>query len=115
MHSEITIRHATDNDVTAVRHLAALDESDAPQGDALLAFVDGELVAARSVRGLGRGGRSVPPHAPRAGAAGPAAPPGAGRVNPMLTWEVACWHSTEVRRVSALRRAAAPRRFFPRF
>jgi len=50
MHSEITIRHATDNDVTAVRHLAALDESDAPQGDALLAFVDGELVAARSVK-----------------------------------------------------------------
>jgi hypothetical protein len=49
MHSEITIRHATDNDVTAVRHLAALDESDAPQGDALLAFVDGELVAARAV------------------------------------------------------------------
>ena len=50
MHSEITIRHATHNDVTAVRHLAALDESDAPQGDALLAFVDGELVAARSVK-----------------------------------------------------------------
>ena len=51
MHSEITIRHATQNDVTAVRHLAALDEADAPQGDALLGFVDGELVAARSVRG----------------------------------------------------------------
>ena len=51
MHSEITIRHATQNDVTAVRHLAALDEADAPQGDALLAFVDGELVAARSTRG----------------------------------------------------------------
>ena len=51
MHSEITIRHATDHDVTAVRHLAALDEADAPEGDALLAFVDGELVAARSVRG----------------------------------------------------------------
>jgi hypothetical protein len=51
MHSEITIRHATDNDVTAVRHLAALDEADAPQGDALLAFVDGELVAARPTEG----------------------------------------------------------------
>ena len=51
MNSEITIRHATDNDVTAVRHLAALDEADAPEGDALLAFVDGELVAARAVRG----------------------------------------------------------------
>ena len=51
MHSEITIRHATDNDVTAVRHLAALDEADAPKGDALLGFVDGQLVAARSVRG----------------------------------------------------------------
>ena len=50
MYSEITIRHATDQDVTAVRHLAALDESYAPKGDALLAFVDGELVAARSVR-----------------------------------------------------------------
>lgn len=51
MHSEITIRHSTDRDVTAVRHLAALDEADAPEGDSLLAFVDGELVAARSVRG----------------------------------------------------------------
>ena len=51
MFSEITIRHATDHDVTAVRHLAALDEADAPQGDALLAFVDGELVAARSKEG----------------------------------------------------------------
>ena len=81
MHSEITIRHATDQDVTAVRHLAALDESDAPQGDALLAFVDGELVAARSVRGPGRGGRPVPPHPSRPAAAGSAEPYGAGRVS----------------------------------
>lgn len=51
MHSEITIRHATDDDVTAVHHLAALDEAEAPKGDSLLAFVDGELVAARSMRG----------------------------------------------------------------
>ncbi len=51
MHSEITIRHATTNDVTAVRHLAALDETNAPEGDALLAFVDGELVAARELQG----------------------------------------------------------------
>jgi hypothetical protein len=51
MHSEITIRHATDHDVTAVRHLAALDEDTAPEGDALLAFVDGELVAARAMNG----------------------------------------------------------------
>ncbi len=50
MHSEITIRQATSDDVAAVRHLAALDESEAPRGDALLAFVDGELVAARSMR-----------------------------------------------------------------
>ena len=51
MYSEITIRHATDHDVTAVRHLAALDEAEAPKGDALLAFVDGELVAARAMQG----------------------------------------------------------------
>ena len=51
MYDDITIRHATDADVTAVRHLAALDESDAPQGDALLGFVDGELVAARATHG----------------------------------------------------------------
>jgi len=51
MHNEITIRKATDNDSTAVRHLAALDSADTPKGDALLAFVDGELVAARSAEG----------------------------------------------------------------
>ena len=39
-------------------------------------------------------------------------------MNPMLTWEIACWHSTEVRRVSSLRRPLHPlhpRRFFTRF
>lgn len=52
MHNEITIRQATDSDSTAVRHLAALDSADTPRGDALLAFVDGELVAARSAEGM---------------------------------------------------------------
>ena len=36
-------------------------------------------------------------------------------MNPMLTWEIACWHSTEVRRVSVAAPRAARRRFFPRF
>ena len=36
-------------------------------------------------------------------------------MNPMLTWEIACWHSSEVRRVSSLRRPLHRRRFFPRF
>ena len=35
-------------------------------------------------------------------------------MNPMLTWEIACWRSSEVRRVSSLRRALHGR-FFPRF
>ena len=35
-------------------------------------------------------------------------------MNPMLTWEVACWHRHEVQQVTSLRRGLH-RRFFPRF
>ena len=35
-------------------------------------------------------------------------------MNPMLTWEVACWRHAEVRRVTGLRRALH-RKFFARF
>ena len=51
MYQEITIRHATHDDSRAVLRLAALDDRPAPRGDALLAFVDGELVAARPLDG----------------------------------------------------------------
>ena len=50
--SEITIRKARDEDASALARLAALDEAEVPTGAALLAFVDGELAAARP---LGRG------------------------------------------------------------
>lgn len=45
--SSITIRHSTDSDSAAVLQLAALDDRPAPHGESLLAFVDGELAAAR--------------------------------------------------------------------
>lgn len=45
----ITIRHRTHEDGPAVLRLAQLDDRPAPKGDALLAFVDGELAAARPV------------------------------------------------------------------
>lgn len=45
----ITIRHKTHEDAYAVLRLAQLDDRPAPEGDALLAFVDGELAAARSL------------------------------------------------------------------
>jgi hypothetical protein len=48
---EITIRAATVGDMPAVLRLAALDDRPAPRGDALLAFVDGELAAARPLDG----------------------------------------------------------------
>jgi hypothetical protein len=51
MYQEITIRHATHEDMRAVLQLAALDDRPAPRGDALLAFVDGELAAARPLDG----------------------------------------------------------------
>ena len=48
--SEITIREARSEDARAIARLAALDEAEVPCGDALLAFVDGELAVARSLR-----------------------------------------------------------------
>ena len=47
----ITIRHSTHRDGPAVLRLAQLDDRPAPQGDALLAFVNGELAAARPAQG----------------------------------------------------------------
>jgi hypothetical protein len=46
MTGAITIRSATDADAAAIRDLALLDGGSAPTGDALLAFVDGQLRAA---------------------------------------------------------------------
>ena len=43
MTGAITIRSSTESDVPAIRDLALLDGGGAPVGDALLAFVDGEL------------------------------------------------------------------------
>jgi hypothetical protein len=51
MQQEILIRHATRDDSRAVFRLALLDDRPAPRGDALLAFVDGELAAARPLDG----------------------------------------------------------------
>ena len=48
--SEITIREARSEDAAAVLRLAALDDRPVPSGSALLAFVDGQLAAARSLR-----------------------------------------------------------------
>jgi hypothetical protein len=50
---EITIRPATADDAPAVLRLAALDDRPAPLGDSLLAFVDGQLAAARPLDGRG--------------------------------------------------------------
>jgi len=47
MNDSITIRHSRPEDGSDVVRLAALDDSPAPHGDALLAFVDGRLAAAR--------------------------------------------------------------------
>lgn len=43
MTGAITIRSSTDADIAAIRDLALLDGGPAPLGEALLAFVDGEL------------------------------------------------------------------------
>jgi hypothetical protein len=51
MESAITIRQATEEDRPAVWRLAALDDRRAPRGEALLAFVDGELRAAVGLDG----------------------------------------------------------------
>ena len=56
MSHAITIRHSRPEDGRALHRLAALDDSPAPGGDALLAFVDGRLAAARS---LAPGARAV--------------------------------------------------------
>jgi hypothetical protein len=48
MTDAITIRSSTPADLSAIRDLALLDGGKAPQGDALLAFVDGELRVAVS-------------------------------------------------------------------
>ena len=46
MTETITIRPATSQDEPALRRLAELDSQPPPQGETLLAFVDGELRAA---------------------------------------------------------------------
>lgn len=51
MTESITIREATGADRPAVERLAALDEAPTPRGDTLLAFVDGQLAAARPLGG----------------------------------------------------------------
>jgi hypothetical protein len=48
--NDITIRRSTDEDRTAIARLAQLDSREAPSGDSLLAYVDGELRAAVSLR-----------------------------------------------------------------
>ncbi len=53
MNQEIIIRPATHEDLPAVLQLAALDDRPVPRGDSLLAFVDGELAAARPLDGRG--------------------------------------------------------------
>src|ERR687892_2497491 len=45
MTNSITIRRSTTGDATAVARIAALDSGRAPEGDALLTFVGGELRA----------------------------------------------------------------------
>jgi hypothetical protein len=45
MNHSITIRRSTTADEAAVDRIAALDSGHAPEGDALLAFVGGELRA----------------------------------------------------------------------
>ena len=45
MNHPITIRRSTAGDAAAVARIAALDSGRAPEGDAMLAFVGGELHA----------------------------------------------------------------------
>ena len=45
MNHPITIRRSTAGDAAAVARMAALDSGRAPEGDAMLAFVGGELRA----------------------------------------------------------------------
>ena len=52
MTEAITIRRSTFSDQTRIMRLAALDDRPAPHGDALLAFVGGDL---RAVLGVAEG------------------------------------------------------------
>jgi hypothetical protein len=45
MNNPITIRRSTTGDAAEVARIAALDSGHAPEGDAMLAFVGGELRA----------------------------------------------------------------------
>jgi hypothetical protein len=47
--SQITIREARATDAAGIERLARLDDSAVPSGAALLAFIDGQLAAARSL------------------------------------------------------------------
>ena len=49
MNDAITIRHSRPEDDRALHRLAALDDRPAPAGEALLAFVDGRLAAAKAL------------------------------------------------------------------
>jgi len=51
MQDAIIIRHAGSADSKAITRLAALDDRAVPKGDALLAFVDGDLAVARASNG----------------------------------------------------------------
>jgi hypothetical protein len=51
MREQITIRRSTQADEANIRRLAMLDDRAAPHGDAMLAFVDGELRAALPLNG----------------------------------------------------------------
>jgi hypothetical protein len=53
MNDTIMIRRSTEADRAAIRRLAQLDDRDTPQGESLLAYVDGELRAAVSLRRRG--------------------------------------------------------------
>lgn len=50
MNDSIMIRRSRDEDRAAIARLAQLDDREAPSGDSLLAYVDGELRAAVSLR-----------------------------------------------------------------
>ena len=51
MQDRILIRHSRPADSAAIHRLAGLDDRRTPTGDALLAFVDGELAVARASDG----------------------------------------------------------------
>jgi hypothetical protein len=51
MNNAITIRRSTTGDAAAVARIAALDSGHTPEGDAMLAFVGGELRAVVPVDG----------------------------------------------------------------